>query len=519
MPKLWRQVVPLTRPGQITTGSSQTFQPFEVGREYHRMGRLRCWEATSDLVRDTYDTVSSSIKSCLEGVEIPSGCMLTWCVYMIGRSKEDANPTILFTCEDSRTRKLARALIEEDQILASCTTITFNVGDCSIPPEFMTSRPLRDRIRPLAGYTSNYAAESTIQDTRPQVVLHASSIVGPGIRIYHGTTAEAPLRSLRHGTVGIIFRRYSKYYATTADHLFYDRHGVSAEQHHDSPPFEFDIAGEADVDTPSNEHESVLEIEGHSNGHYVNNDHSNTRHSHQTVDGTTDQLSRASVVTGRTHSNALPVVEDATGATGDGETVLLGHVMISSSELGYGGLDFALIEIDAANSGEHARSPIDQSCIFEYEDLSGIAYRKPQDAVVVAITSSAGPIRGYLSGTPTYLRNSQGHDFQDVWTVQLEASLEEGDCGSAVQDVQSDRVCGYIVAGAPLIGVAYIVPAFKVHEQIVRLLESNPLVLPIQIQEAASLPFDPHRGLNSPSNASTLLGTGMFSLPQLVLSS
>jgi hypothetical protein len=85
---------------------------------------------------------------------------------------------------------------------------------------------------------------------------------------------------------------------------------------------------------------------------------------------------------------------------------------------------------------------------------------RPHNSNVVTLTGSGSLLKGTISGTPTYKNTPGSSRFQELWTVRLDGKLEEGDCGSWVVDPESGDLFGYIVAGSPEPGVAYIISAY-----------------------------------------------------------
>jgi hypothetical protein len=89
-------------------------------------------------------------------------------------------------------------------------------------------------------------------------------------------------------------------------------------------------------------------------------------------------------------------------------------------------LDWALIEIE---------SPHTQPGNVIYHDpktrqhalyIEHIVNSNPTETSVLAITSSGGIQKGWLSGTPNYYRSPYGKLFQEVWTVRLDEGGEIG---------------------------------------------------------------------------------------------
>ncbi|OCL13031.1 hypothetical protein AOQ84DRAFT_270963, partial [Glonium stellatum] len=85
---------------------------------------------------------------------------------------------------------------------------------------------------------------------------------------------------------------------------------------------------------------------------------------------------------------------------------------------------------------------------------------------IVTATSSSGVLSGKLSATPSYMRLANGEVYQEVYTVTVNGVISNGDCGSWVIDSKTGGLYGHIVAGNPGTGMAYIVPATQVIEDL-----------------------------------------------------
>ncbi|KAF5546668.1 n-glycanase [Fusarium mexicanum] len=79
---------------------------------YLRGGRYRCWEAVGP-ARLAFSELSPDIKNCLETSSIPPADIVSWSVYMVGHTEENAAPKILICSTDSKTRKKMRKLIRD----------------------------------------------------------------------------------------------------------------------------------------------------------------------------------------------------------------------------------------------------------------------------------------------------------------------------------------------------------------------------------------------------------------------
>ncbi|KAF2191731.1 hypothetical protein K469DRAFT_528756, partial [Zopfia rhizophila CBS 207.26] len=86
----------------------------------------------------------------------------------------------------------------------------------------------------------------------------------------------------------------------------------------------------------------------------------------------------------------------------------------------------------------------------------------PRAARIATHTPSGGYVTGTLSETPLYTRLPNSMSFQEVYKVQLDAVLANGDCGSGIVDVKTGDLYGHIVAGCETTGIAYIMAAHHV---------------------------------------------------------
>lgn len=85
---------------------------------------------------------------------------------------------------------------------------------------------------------------------------------------------------------------------------------------------------------------------------------------------------------------------------------------------------------------------------------------------VIAITASAGAIRGLLTPSPILYQRPGTSRKQKIYQVQLEAASAEGDSGSAVVDEETGCLYGHIILRNPTATTVYITPAVDVFADI-----------------------------------------------------
>ncbi len=122
-----------------------------TGTFYCALGRYSCWEAVGE-VRETFISIADEIKSYLEMHSDPVPHPVTWTIYMIGGSRETAEPTIMFCCKDTSCRQRVRAAVAESRILDRYPRI--RVRDDSIPPDF--GHPVQLRAGNKASFQSRW---------------------------------------------------------------------------------------------------------------------------------------------------------------------------------------------------------------------------------------------------------------------------------------------------------------------------------------------------------------------------
>jgi hypothetical protein len=116
-------------------------------------------------------------------------------------------------------------------------------------------------------------------------------------------------------------------------------------------------------------------------------------------------------------------------------------------------LDYCLIEID---DGENISTDLPVLSEDTIGQLNGSSVN------VMAITGSGNVLKGILFGRRSCIRLPNSTDFVEVLSLQFEDSLQPGVCGSIVQDENTGKIYGHLVAGDPGSQFAFIVPAINV---------------------------------------------------------
>lgn len=89
---------------------------------------------------------------------------------------------------------------------------------------------------------------------------------------------------------------------------------------------------------------------------------------------------------------------------------------------------------------------------------------------VTSNTASGGHMTGLMDGMPSPVYLPNNNKPRDLFEVQFDAPLEQGDCGSWVLDAETRALYGHIVAGCEQEGLAYIMPANDVVADVINRL-------------------------------------------------
>ena len=429
------------------------------------IGKDVCHEATGP-AREIFDQkLGKEIKAILDGCGNPLQQTVTWSIYMIGRTRENTAPKVIFSCTDEAARKEVRKTIKDSGILRRYPGI--GTGDSSLPPDFNAL------IQQLA--IANIGCASEYGSVAKNAVLCTTSDITFGKQIfikgYNGAS-----QTLRRATAGGIVRFKDESYYLTVAHAFETRENIPSAKMEDCP-FEIDFDGQSDADDGYGED---ADVESTSRG-------SLTPEDARTEDGfSSDGGSDVSTQMGETarshnpgiHVPDLPSANDRLIALTPRSTVteqppdaptfleLVGDLALTSSDDPNSSLDVALIKLHDQNVYTVNEIPLGSRpgapCLYSER----IAKIELEDAEIVTVTASGGLLRGRLSATPTYMRLPHSKNFQKVYTVRLDGTIVDGDCGSLVVNHANGDLYGHIIAGGSGTGTAYIIPATQVFEDL-----------------------------------------------------
>jgi hypothetical protein len=427
-----------------------------IGKFYRKMGRKYCWEAVGQ-ARAEFDEIGTKVKEYLDKNSDPVPETVVFSMYMIGKTKETAKPTLMFCCKDVGCRKTMRSVVAESGILDNYPGVT--LGDCSRAPDL-------DQLVQLAG-------EPLISRASPNLERGLNSICYDPSKPTFGTqlyikNSNASASSLQKATAGGIVNLGQRCFYMTAAHPF-TKDAQFSPQNSSDCDFDFDIeqsdseAEETDlVESTSRasltpEPDQLESTSSHSSAVYLNIPGSPNA-AFEGVAGLVDLTTSSKVLTPTSGGGETPGTERITNLPLEA----LGDVAISSSDGPRPELDYTLIGILASHPHKFntigLRSGMKRTFLYPKK----VATIENRDIKIITVTGSSGLLEGTLSGTPAFMKHPSSKTFQKVWTVRVDGKLATGDCGSWILDSENGDFLGHIVAGSPATGVAYIVPSVDI---------------------------------------------------------
>src|SRR5580700_6571762 len=135
---------------RLLTGKIRWPNPEDsIGIWCRKMGIYDCYEATGP-ARETFERLAKEIKEYLERCSDPVPHTVKWSMFMIGKSKSTARPTIMFICKEAEARKTVRKMICNSGILNKYPGV--KTGESTLSPDF-------DQLIPLASSPSEAGVE------------------------------------------------------------------------------------------------------------------------------------------------------------------------------------------------------------------------------------------------------------------------------------------------------------------------------------------------------------------------
>ena len=131
--------------------------------------------------------------------------------------------------------------------------------------------------------------------------------------------------------------------------------------------------------------------------------------------------------------------------------------------------------------------------------VKGVARDLIERRVWVA-TGTTGVVGGVIKASPHFIQIANGRTLQQVWAVRLDRETLAGDSGAWVVDAVTGELCGHVVAGDPLTGLGYLVPAVKVFADIEARLGVAPVFPTLRNQSSSCVVHDKQHRISKIAN-------------------
>lgn len=273
---------------------------------------------------------------------------------------------------------------------------------------------------------------------------------------------------LRLFTASLVRANGDAYYQGPA-HAFFDTERMLPIDSDESvDDFEIDSEDENEIETVSAENEIALDANDFTCQYWSSDEGSEDSSSSSTEDSDDDTFSQSSFETDRlaslntsardgvstSHVHKPKAFQPAPEPNSPATDSLIPFGTLHQWSIDK---DWALVKVTIS-----AESPISTFLAANPEDLSTLEMARPSSskASVIVNTTSNGRLTGTVTGTTSDTRVPFGTSFQEVFSVQLNGPLADGDCGSVVIDASTGTLYGHIVSGCRATGFAQVMAAF-----------------------------------------------------------
>lgn len=429
-----------------------------------------------------------------ENIEQESASPIDLSLFMMGRSSDRTKPVVMLVSSDKAARVEAYRAIKDSDILKDFPG--FDVGHMDLRAEYENFQPLGGgsisemngsgtiHLRPRfeSGSRGEKSGNAnilvTLGDNSMEIEDRIEEVFGAGIscigmrllvvRPPGATTANTIHQAIGGGVVSYA----GSYYLLTVNH-FLDRRAdgwqpstllsTSAPIH--SEHTDCEVAYLSDFEDDEDVNPDIITSRGsrtpdstHSETSDTGNEGSSSTISHGSVrPELLDQADNAIISLGISDEPAERSSGHPQRPLGDrhgGLPVMrkIGNVVVSSYET-----DFCLIRIDHPDS----QSLTDAVPLENY----GSHVETSASDAPIETTISGTHRAGFLSGTPSFVRLPRSRTFRQVYICKFHQPPVPGDCGAWVRHSVSGRILGHVVAGSPMTGLAWIMPAQEVFAQ------------------------------------------------------
>ncbi|KAL2062609.1 hypothetical protein VTL71DRAFT_5681 [Oculimacula yallundae] len=441
----------LTRLRDFSLGEQHWQEPeTSIGIQCNSFGQYQCWEADGPAKRlflEIEADISALLFTRAEEIdygEPVAGHFLMFGMYMIGRDRSKARPTLLFSHPRPKPRQRAKQFIKESTILHGHPKIV--LAESGDPP----------MAQGAVAFRAKTTGQRSVMLASPEVFAYRPTdftLLQP-LNLRRRVISTPIMTSLgKLATISLVVSYQGEEYGVSVAHAFMgmqpeDHTDLLAETqlHHSDHSNDFAFDSEDDEELSEGEEEQDVAVTS------TGSISSNSSISMMSIPSANQEFDRLSTTAADT-STTQPFWPH--------ESEKLGELFASSINEDCVGLDWALIKFTSALTVPlTAREKLVLS-----HSMPNVTSEVPDKPRRISASNHKGQIiYGTLSPNPTMMRLPYSKKFQEVWTVRFEDTGENAVCGSWVYDEQNCKIYGQIIAGHQGSSVAYINPAWKVFQ-------------------------------------------------------
>lgn len=451
-----------------------------------RVGKNKAWWACGPALATFEAEIKEELDSSLRNVGL-GDADIYYQLYMIGRTRETADPIVMMCCLDRSVRMHAESSVRKSDVLSRFPE--FRLGASALPLEQpLPSRELAgdgnsfndkfNHVMPPEKRFIDNSTASASQDTTQHVHHSSTDTSFPnfiGRRIY---TLDGDTNTPRYATGGVILWIKGRPYQMTVDHID-GLTPIDAPQTPPQIPIDYDechFDGQSDSDDEygddANQDDTthaLLEASASpsvSEAPWVDN-------SPMTTDSPEKSYMESwagALSPGASLHDVAPLTAHITPQQSterkDERPSQVSSLAYRSRDGGKSHLDYALVPLDIEAGGQ----PLNQVYLSPqglFEVKAPVPVGRDEIDVVV-ITASGGFTTGTLAPSATFLRKATDHSssFQKLNVLQLDGVIVEGDCGSIVIRASDGHLLGHVVRGCSGTHTAYMTSAMEVFEDL-----------------------------------------------------
>ena len=428
----------IRRPAANLFGAGQIDWPNprdSLGNQLSSNGSSKLWRATGpakNLLVELRDRVLRLIASC--GYESPSSAIWSFSLCMTGDCEDRARPHLLFVHNDIAVYLQIRKLIKDSGLTKDYPSVT--IGQ-------------KNTLKLLAAGLTTHDSQLMATSSDLTTTIRIS-----GNRLFDGHSPASV--STRHvATIGGIVRHGSEAFIFSAGHPFVSNSGgikTQAGYYREDGDYETLGSGASPREVAS------IESSEHDQSRRQLDSDSHVPFSDVGTQKMVDEPLSLPQKVHQLNLNQCPGKE--------------------TSSITSGNLDYSLFRLsDEAVEDLLVNQPGSRSPTNVLRRTNIVIPESDDDNVnVLCRTASGRFMTGKLDGTPSHIRLPNSSKLSEVYEVQFDGSLAQGDCGAWALDAGNGGLYGHLIAGLERDGSAYIMPARDVFDNVQTKLNQGLLV-------------------------------------------